>query len=175
VIYFLLTGGANEKISEFPLIVNSHVLLGAVYLLMAPLQFSKTLRARSLNFHRWSERFLVSFGLVAESSALFMGIVIPFAGTPEHLIIFFRLVVFAIANYELQNCPAEKIQLHREWMIRALALGLSIATMRLIFVPVLILNSLNRQETEMWSILSLTIAFVPHCGFAEFWIRKTRT
>jgi hypothetical protein len=69
VIYFLLTGGANEKFSEFPLIVNSHVLLGAVYLLMAPLQFSKALRTRSLDFHRWSERFLVSFGLIAGASA----------------------------------------------------------------------------------------------------------
>jgi hypothetical protein len=69
VIYFLLTGGANEKFSEFPLIVNSHVLLGAVYLLMAPLQFSKALRTRSLDFHRWSGRFLVSFGLIAGASA----------------------------------------------------------------------------------------------------------
>jgi hypothetical protein len=162
VIYFLLTGGANEKFSEFPLIVNSHVLLGAVYLLTAPLQFSKTLRTRSLDFHRWSGRFLVSFGLIAGASALFMGIVIPYSGTSEQLVIGF----FGSLFLSYKNVRQKNIKLHREWMIRALALGLSIATIRLIFVPVLILNSLNRQEAEMWSILSFTIAFVLHCGFA---------
>lgn len=175
-IYFLLTGGANEKFAEFPLIVNSHAIFGAVYLLMAPLQFSRTLRGRSIDLHRWSGRLLVSLGLIAGASALFMGIVIPYSGTSEQLIIgFFGSLFLLSLVLSYKNIRQKNIQLHREWMIRALALGLSIATMRLIFVPALILNSPDRQGTEMWSILSFTIAFVIHCGFAEYWIRKTRT
>ena len=176
VIYFLFSGGANEKFSEFPLIVNSHVIFGAVYLLMAPLQFSKKIRLKSISFHRWSGRLLVSVGLVAGASALFLGIVIPYSGTSEQLIIgFFGSLFLLSLILSYLNIRQKKIQQHREWMIRALALGLSIATMRLIFVPIIILSAPARQEIEMWSIISFTIAFVLHCGFAEIWIHKTRT
>lgn len=173
--YFLATGGANERFAEFPLTVNSHALFGAVYLLFAPLQFSKTLRGRALDFHRWSGRLLVTLGLASGLGALFIGIVIPYSGTPEQIIIgFFGSLFVASLAISYRYILRKNVQLHREWMIRALALGLSIATMRLIFVPVLILSALSREETEAWSIISFTIAFVIHCGFAEFWIRKTR-
>lgn len=175
VVFFLLTGGANEKFSEFPLVVNSHVMFGAVYLLMAPLQFSKKIRLESINFHRWLGRLLVSVGLVAGASALFLGIVIPYSGTSEQLIIgFFGSLFLLSLILSYLSIRQKKIQQHREWMIRALALGLSIATMRLIFVPILIFSAPAREAIEMWSIISFTIAFVLHCGFAEIWIRKTR-
>lgn len=174
--YFLMTGGANERFTEFPLVVNSHALFGAVYLLLAPLQFSQTLRGRALNFHRWSGRLLVVLGLASGIGALFIGIVIPYSGTSEQIIIGFFGSFFVLSlALSYKHILQKNIQLHREWMIRALALGLSIATMRLIFVPVLILSALDRDETEAWSIISFTIAFILHCGFAEFWIRKTRT
>lgn len=175
VIYFLISGGANERFSEFPLIVNSHVLFGAFYLIMAPLQFSKTIRLKSIGFHRWSGRILVWVGLVAGASALFMGIVIPYSGTSEQLIIgFFGSLFLLSLILGYLNIRQKKIQQHREWMIRALAIGLSIATMRLIFVPILIFSAPARESIEMWSIISFTIAFVLHSGFAEVWIRKTR-
>jgi hypothetical protein len=176
VIFFLVSGGANEKFSEFPLIVNSHVIFGAVYLLLAPLQFSKTIRFKSIDFHRWSGRLLVSVGLVAGTSALFLGIVIPYSGTPEQLVIgFFGSLFLLSLILSYLNVRQKKIQQHREWMIRALAIGLSIATMRFIFIPILILRAPSGQEIEMWSIISFTIAFVLHSGFAEIWIHKTRT
>ncbi|MFK7863722.1 MAG: DUF2306 domain-containing protein [Pseudohongiellaceae bacterium] len=175
VIYFFLTGGANEKFSEFPVAVSSHALFGAVYLLMAPLQFSQTIRKRSLNFHRWSGRVLVVLALMSGVGALFLGIIIPYSGTSEQIIIgFFGSLFLCSLVLSYTNIRRKNVQLHREWMIRALALGLSIATMRLIFVPVLILSALDREATEAWSIISFTIAFILHCGFAEFWIRRTR-
>lgn len=176
VVYFLLTGGANEQFSKFPFAVNIHVLFGALYLLLAPLQFSKTIRSRSLNFHRWSGRLLVILGLVSGIAALFLGIIIPYSGTAEQIIIGFFGSLFVVSlALSYQHIRRKNVQLHREWMIRALALGLSIATMRLIFVPILILSSPGREATEAWSIISFTIAFILHCGFAEIWIRKTRT
>jgi hypothetical protein len=88
-------------------------------------------------------------------------------------------------------------------MIRAFAIGLGIATMRLIFVPALFfaldLEQLRadgpedhgagpvafpiqipalpepvRQQIAALSILSFSVAFVLHSGLAEVWIRSTR-
>ncbi len=173
--YFLATGGANESFADYPLIVNSHVVLGAVYLLLAPLQFSTKIRTGFLDFHRLSGRLLVAIGFVIGASALFMGLVIPYSGVPEQLIIgFFGSLFLASLIISYTSIRNKDIERHREWMIRALAIGLSIATMRLIFVPGLILLDMCRQDMEAWSITSFTIAFLIHCSVAEFWIWKTK-
>jgi hypothetical protein len=148
VVYFVISGGANEKFREFPAIVNSQVMFYAFYLLMAPLQFSKMLRLKSINFHRWSGRLLISAGLISGASALFIGIVIPHSGTAEQLITgFFGSLFLLSLILSYKNVRQKKIQLHLEWMIRALAIGLSIATMRFILVPVIVFNTLDRQGT----------------------------
>ena len=70
---------------------------------------------------------------------------------------------------------AGQIALHREWMIRAFAIGLSIATMRLLFVPALIIvGDPTHSQIETLSIMSFTVVFCLHCGFAEYWIRRSR-
>ena len=70
---------------------------------------------------------------------------------------------------------AGRVALHREWMIRAFAIGLSIATMRLIFVPALILVATPTDaQIAVLSNASFAAAFVPHTSVAELWIRATR-
>jgi hypothetical protein len=60
-------------------------------------------------------------------------------------------------------------------MIRAFAIGLSIATMRLIFVPALLVAAdPTDAQIATLSIASFTAAFVAHASAAELWIRLTR-
>ncbi len=126
----------NPGFLQFPTIVALHVVLGGVYLALAPFQFVGRIRSRHLGYHRWAGRLLVAVGLVAGVTALFMGLVIPFSGWGERVIIglFGSLFPFALVRGFL-HVRAARVALHREWMIRAFAMGLSIATMRLIFVP----------------------------------------
>jgi hypothetical protein len=63
---------------------------------------------------------------------------------------------------------------HREWMIRALAIGTSIATMRLIFVPTFHLLGETDERARWLSLTSFGAAFVIHAVIAEAWIRATR-
>jgi len=63
---------------------------------------------------------------------------------------------------------------HREWMIRAMAVGTSISTMRLIFVPTLIAMGESEDVARWLSLTSFGIAFVIHSTVAELWIRSTR-
>jgi hypothetical protein len=70
----------NPGFLRFPTIVALHVVLGGVYLALAPFQFVKRIRSRHLGYHRWVGRLLGAVGLVAGVTALFMGFVIPFSG-----------------------------------------------------------------------------------------------
>ncbi|MCH7814949.1 MAG: DUF2306 domain-containing protein [Proteobacteria bacterium] len=175
-VFFLISGGANEGFLLYPVTTHLHVLLGALYLALAPFQFSARVRKKSLDYHRWSGRLLSAIGLALGAAAVFIGIVIPFSGFPEQIIIGFFGLLFLLSIVKGFNyARAKQITLHREWMLRAFAIGLSIATMRLIFIPALIIvGDPTRSEIEALSIISFTIAFFLHCGFAEYWIRATR-
>jgi hypothetical protein len=165
----------NPGFLRFPTIVALHVVLGGVYLALAPLQFVKRIRSRHLGYHRWVGRLLVAVGLVVGVTALFMGFVIPYAGWGERVIIglFGGMFLFALVKGFL-HVRAGRVALHREWMIRAFAVGSSIATMRLIFVPALMIASTQAQVTAL-SVASFAAAFILNTTAAELWIRATRS
>jgi peptidoglycan/LPS O-acetylase OafA/YrhL len=77
----------NPGFLRYPTVVALHVVLGGVYLALAPFQFVKRIRSRHLAYHRWAGRVLVSIGVVVGVTALFMGLVIPFSGWAERVII----------------------------------------------------------------------------------------
>ena len=175
-IFFFTHEPNNQGFIDYPNITNFHVIPGAIYLALAPFQFSATLRKRSLNTHRFAGRVLSAIGLVVGATALFLGLIVPYSGVSEQLVIGFFGVLFLFSIVRgFLYIRSKEIALHREWMMRAFAIGLSIATMRLSFIPALIIvGNPTRQETEMLSIIAFTIAFVLHCSIAEIWIRTTR-
>jgi len=175
-VFHFLKEPYNLGFNEFPTITALHVIPGAIYLALAPFQFVTLIRSRWIDYHRWMGRLLVLIGLLVGASALFIAIVIPFSGWVESVIngFFALLFVYSMIRGYL-SIRAKQIDIHREWMIRAFALGLAIATMRLIFIPVLIIaGNPSHDQIAMLSIVSFTIAFTLHIGLAEIWIRTTR-
>lgn len=71
-IRFLISGGANEGFAQHPTITSLHVVPGLLYLALAPLQFSPSIRGRFPAYHRWSGRLLAAIGLVIGAAALFL-------------------------------------------------------------------------------------------------------
>jgi len=170
-IFFFTHEPNNQGFIDYPNITNFHVIPGAIYLVLAPFQFSATLRKRSLNTHRFAGRVLSAIGLVVGATALFLGLIVPYSGVSEQLVIGFFGVLFLFSIVRgFLYIRSKEIALHREWMMRAFAIGLSIATMRLIFIPALIIvGNPTRQETEMLSIMRLPsplscIAVLPRYG-----------
>jgi hypothetical protein len=191
VVGFLATAGVGAAVSHyllpptnpgfllFPLITALHIVLGGTYLALAPFQFVKKIRSRWPGYHRWTGRLLVAIGLVVGTTALFMAWIIPFAGWPERVILGFFGVLFLVElGKGFLHIRARRTTLHREWMIRAFALALAIATMRLIFIPALIVASTNgvptHQQIETLSIIANSVAFPLHAVVAEVWIRTGR-
>lgn len=166
----------NPGFLQFPTIVALHVVLGGVYLALAPVQFVKRIRSRHIGYHRRAGRVLVAIGLVVGTTALFIGLIIPFSGWAERVVIglFGSLFLFALIK-GFVHVRAGRVALHREWMIRAFAIGLSIATQRLIFVPaLLVVGDPTLDQLRAISAAAFLAAFVAHAGVAEAWIRLTR-
>ena len=166
----------NPGFLEYPTIVALHVVLGGLYLALAPFQFVRRIRSRHLGYHRWAGRVLVSIGLVVGATALFMGLVIPLSGWPERVVIgLFGSLFLIVLLKGFVHIRAKRVALHREWMIRAFAIGLAIATMRLVFVPaLLVVANPSYGQIATLSVASFTVAFVLHSSVAEVWIRLTR-
>ena len=175
-IRFLFAGGENEGFEQYPNVTLAHVVPGLVYLALAPLQFLQTIRNKYPGYHRWSGRILATIGLILGGAALFIGIIIPYSGLPEQIVISGFGLFFLVSIVKgFLNARNRNFKEHREWMLRAYAIGLSIVTMRLIFIPILLLiGDPTREEAELYSIISFTTSFFLHWGFAEYWIRHTR-
>ena len=175
-VFHYLREPYNPGFLEFPIITALHVVLGAVYLALAPFQFVNRIRSRWLSYHRYAGRLLVMVGLGVGASALFIALVIPFSGWWERVINGFFAIWYLVAlGRSFLHIRAGRTALHREWMIRAFAIGLAIATMRLIFIPALIIaGNSTEQQIATLSIISFALAFILHASLAEVWIRSTR-
>ena len=173
---FYLREPANFGFLDFPTIVALHVVLGAFYLMFAPFQFVKRIRSRHLGYHRRMGRVLVAVGLVVGATALFIGLVIPFSGWAESVVIGLFGSAFLVAIVKgFVHIRAGRVALHREWMIRAFAIALAIATQRVIFIPSLfVVADPTDGQIVALSIVAWVAALVVHTSVAEAWIRLTR-
>ena len=169
----------NPRFAEFPWIARLHVVLGGAYLTLAPLQFRTGGRRRALGYHRRAGRLLVAVAAVVGATATFITLVIPGGGWPERILVGPFAIFFLVAlGMSVHHIRAHRDALHREWMIRAFAIGLGITTQRVLFVAfaiVLVGHKPAYDEIVFLMYLSFTAAFVLHAALAEAWIRARRS
>jgi hypothetical protein len=65
-----------------------------------------------------------------------------------------------------------EIAQHREWMMRAFAIGLGISTFR-VLIPLLMMPPLNATFPEAWDTVTW-LGFVLNAAVADVWINVTR-
>ncbi len=66
-----------------PRLTFAHILPGALFMVLGPLQFSPAIRPRYLRFHRWSGHVFVLNGLVIGVSTLVMSYTMAIGGANE--------------------------------------------------------------------------------------------
>jgi predicted membrane protein DUF2306 len=105
-----------------------------------------------------------------------MGLVIPFSGWIERVYTGLFRTLFILALIQgFVHIRAGRVASHREWMIRAFAIGLSIDTQRLIFIPaLLVVTDPTQGQLQTLSAATFLLAFVAHASIAEAWIRFTQ-
>jgi uncharacterized membrane protein len=161
--------------ARYPILTLVHIVPGLLFMMLGPLQFSSTIRARHLRWHRRSGRIFVICGVVIGISALVMSFGMPAIGGVNQaaataLFATFFLCALCKAFWHIRR---REVALHRQWMIRAFAVGLAVATIRPIvgvFFATSHFSGLTPHEffgTAFW------IGFVLHLIAAEGWIHAT--
>ena len=155
----------------------AHVISAFIFAVLGPWQFVPGIRARRLWLHRWSGRILVLTGTVAGISGLRLGLTtaLEFGGFSEAapILLFAPIFLFSLGKAAFHILRREIAQ-HREWMLRAFAIGLAAGTDRIIAL-LFILSPVVRQSPRDFIGITFWIAFTLNLVVAEVWIRYTRT
>jgi len=163
----------DVEFSRHPLLTLIHILPGALFMVLGPLQFMPGIRARHLRFHRLSGRVYIASAYIVGISALIMSFVLPPIGgiNQAAATILFAILFLVSLSKAWWHVLHKRVALHREWMIRAFSIGLAIGTIRPIMVLFFAFSGLPPQVffgTAFW------IGFTLHTLAAEIWINYTR-
>ncbi len=165
----------DGSFAAHPLLTLLHVLPGGIILILAPLQFSRRIRARHIRFHRWSGRVLMLATFVVVTSGLYFGLLMPYGGLSEALAAaLFGGFCLAAMGRAFLAIRRREVARHREWMMRAFAIAIGISTTRVVAAAFdIVLTPAGYRAPEIF-VLSLWSGWLLTLGAAELWIRYTR-
>lgn len=154
-----------------------HVSAGLLFVALVPFQFSSKLRARRPRVHRVIGRVLVADGTIAAITAMIMVFQHPIGGMNEAAaaITFGSLFVFCILRAFWYIRFRRNIVLHREWMIRAIAIALGIATVRPIMGVFFATSRLTHLTPHDFFGTAFWIGFTINLVAGEAWLHRGRT
>lgn len=126
----------DAKFGRWPVTSVLHVVPALLFMLLAPLQFSRGIRARHPWFHRWSGRLLILAAFFFGITGLVLGLVEPYGGGAESVAIgsVGALLLAALAKAYLAIRRGD-VERHRRWMIRVFAIALGVAVVRIVSIP----------------------------------------
>ncbi|HEX4374654.1 MAG TPA: DUF2306 domain-containing protein [Puia sp.] len=166
----------DDIFAHYPLLTLIHIIPGLVFILCGPFQFIKNI---PLKYPRWyfaSRRIFLISGFVVGITAFIMSVAMPSIGgfnQAAATILFSILFLFFLFKTS-QNIQQENKILSREWMIRAYAIGLAIATIRPIIGIFFATSKLSGLTPFEFFGTAFWIGFTIHLIIAEAWIYKTR-
>ena len=169
---FPAAAALDAGFARHPVLTFLHITLGALFVILALLQFVPAIRAKHLAFHRWAGRFLVVTGVVIGVSALVMSYTTAIGGANETAAttLFAILFLLCLIN-SYRHIRRKEVAQHREWMIRAFGIALGVSTTRPIVGIFFAFRRLTPHEffgIAFWLGFSLTVMA------AEAWINFTR-
>ena len=166
-------GRGDDGFGRHPIITLIHILPGALFMILGPLQFIPGIRRRYRWFHRLSGRIYIIAAYIIGLSALYMPFVIrPLGGPKEPAATSLFAILFLVSlSKAWWSIVHKQVALHREWMIRAFSIGLAVGTIRPIVALFFVFSGLPPQTffgTAFW------IGFTLNLLAAEIWINYTR-
>jgi uncharacterized membrane protein len=166
----------DDLFAHYPILTLVHIVPGLLFMMLGPLQFAPTIRARHLRWHRLSGRIFIICGVVIGLSALVMSLAMPSIGgfnqaAATTLFATFFLIALCKAFWHIRR---REIALHREWMIRAFSVGLAVATIRPIIGMFFATSRFSGLTPHEFFGVGFWIGFVLHLIAAEAWIHATQ-
>jgi len=166
----------DDLFAHYPVLTLVHIVPGLLFMILGPLQFSSTIRARHLRWHRLSGRIFIICSVIIGLSALVMSFAMPAIGgfnqaAATTLFASFFLIALCKAFWHIRR---REIALHREWMIRAFSVGLAVATIRPIIGIFFATRRFSGLTPHEFFGVAFWIGFVLHLLAAEAWIHATQ-
>lgn len=128
----------SQRLTAAPIWHFMHVLGGAIFGILGPIQFSRVLMRKYGRLHRVMGRVFVAAGAMISMSSL--GLLWYFPGAYSVAISSGRLL-FGIALgvalvFAMQAIRKRDFIRHRNWMIRAYAIGIGATAVTMVFFPI---------------------------------------
>jgi uncharacterized membrane protein len=171
-----LTDLGDVRYAQHAGIVVAHALPALIFVLLGPLQFVRRIRNRRIAVHRWSGRVFVVAGAAFGITGLGLGFTtaLGYGGPNETAatIALATVLLFSLAK-AVVHIRNHRIAQHREWMIRAFAMGLTVGTVPLV-AALFSLSAAVRQAPREYLGICFWVGFTVNLIAAEAWINHTR-
>lgn len=157
-----------------PVPIGLHIVAGSLFNLLGVLQFTHAIRRKWPGVHRWTGRMFILAGLVTAVSAVWMNQFFPAFGGwlkySSNLIFGLGLGLALVIAY--RAIRRRDIATHRAWMMRAYAIGLGVATQRLLVIPYAVAT--NAIPADPWLGLLLWAGWLINLGVVELLLWRER-
>lgn len=165
----------DSGFARHPLLTMVHIIPGLIFMVLGPLQFVRSLRTRRPELHRWMGRVVLASGLVVGATALAMSPQMAIGGANETVATMFFALIFLFSLIKaFISIRAGNFAVHREWMIRAFAIGLAVATIRPIVGVFFATSRLTHLRPHDFFGTAFWLGFTIQLIAAEAWINYTR-
>jgi len=163
------------RLAAAPISHFSHVVAGVAFGIIGPLQFGRVLAKRYGRAHRVLGRVFVVAGAFLSLSSLTLLWQFP---DTHHVLVNGRRLVFGIGLgvalvMAMVAVKARDFQRHRDWMIRAYALGMGATLVSVVFLPILIITGV--PPMGLWSDIVFIGSWAACVVFAQaliMWMNK---
>jgi uncharacterized membrane protein len=155
-------------------LTRSHAIAGLALAMLIPVQLSARVRDRFPIIHRWLGRTLMVVGIVVGLTGYAMATV-PVGGWLEvSAIVIYGSAFLAALLAGWRYIRHGDVKRHREWMLRALAIALGIATTRPVVGVFFATRALTGLSPSQFFGAAFWIGFTTTVLAGEWYIRNTR-
>lgn len=159
------------RYNVLPLTTLLHIVPGAVFLFVAPLQLVPRFRRRTSGVHRRLGYALLFLAIPYAVTGIFFSVYKPVFGPLAAVASGLAGLWFVFASVRAYLAIRRRdIDRHREWMLRALAAAYGIAAVRLVFLVMVVIvpfDPIAMGVVSFWA--GWLVAALP----MEWWIRRT--
>lgn len=154
-----------------PITTIVHIVPGAIFLLIAPLQLVPRLRARRPGIHRRLGYALLALAVPYAITGIALSIYQPGFGVAGGL-------ASGVAGLWFVHCAVRAylairrrdVARHREWMLRMMAIAYGIAVVRLVFLAIVIIAPMDPMAL---GAPSFWLGWLVSAVSTEWWIRRS--
>ncbi len=165
----------NPGFADYPITTWLHTIPGALFMILAPMQFIPAIRRKYPIYHRWAGRVVLLSCLILGISASIILFTFPYTSFDPNLSnlseqipdIFFGTFFLLFAALGYYNIRKGNIEKHRRYMIRVFAIGLGISLFRILMVVTAIAGTNPLELIGIYFWLGFAITWI----LAEIYIK----